>query len=33
MIAAVACSVELPLSTKNPDDFSALDGLVDVITI
>jgi len=33
MIAAVACSVELPLYTRNPGDFAALDGLVDVIAI
>ncbi len=31
MIAAVACSVELPLYTRNPSDFAALDGLVEVI--
>ena len=33
MIAAVACSVDLPLYTRNPSDFSALDGLVDIIAI
>lgn len=33
MIAAVACSVELPLSTRNPDDFTALDGLVEVVAV
>lgn len=33
MVAAVACSVELPLYTRNPSDFAALDGLVDVIAI
>jgi predicted nucleic acid-binding protein len=33
MIAAVACSVGLPLYTRNPSDFSALDGLVEVIAI
>jgi len=33
MIAAIACSVELPLYTRNPDDFAALDGLVDVVAI
>ena len=32
MIGAVACSVGLPLSTRNPDDFAALDGLVDIVT-
>ncbi len=33
MIAAIACSVELPLYTRNPDDFAALDGLVDIVAI
>ena len=33
MIAAVTCSVELPLYTRNPSDFTALDGLVDIIAI
>ena len=33
MIAAVACSVELPLYTRNPPDFAALEGLVEVIAI
>jgi len=33
MIAAVACSVDLPLYTRNPSDFAALDGLVDVIAV
>lgn len=33
MIAAIACSVDLPLYTRNPDDFEALEGLVEVITI
>lgn len=33
MIAAVACSVELPLYTRNPRDFAALEGLVEVIAI
>lgn len=33
MIAAIACSVELPLYTRNPGDFTALDGLVEVIAI
>jgi predicted nucleic acid-binding protein len=33
MIAAVACSVELPLYTRNPNDFAALHGLVDIIAI
>lgn len=33
LIAAVACSKGLPLYTRNPDDFRALDGLVDVIAV
>lgn len=33
LIAAVACSVDLPLCTRNPDDFRALDGLVTVVAI
>lgn len=33
MIAAVACSVDLPLYTRNPSDFAALDGLVNVIAV
>jgi predicted nucleic acid-binding protein len=33
MIAAVACSIGLPLYTRNPGDFAALDSLVDIIAI
>jgi predicted nucleic acid-binding protein len=33
MIAAVACSVGLPLYTRNPSDFATLDGLVDIVAI
>jgi predicted nucleic acid-binding protein len=33
MIAAVACSLELPLYTRNPSDFAALGGLVDIVAI
>lgn len=33
LIAAVACANGLPLYTRNPDDFQALDGLVDVIAV
>jgi hypothetical protein len=33
MVAAVACSVELPLHTRNPSDSEALDGLVDIVAI
>lgn len=28
LIAAIACSEQLPLFTRNPEDFQALDGLV-----
>ena len=33
MIAAVACSVDLPLYTRNQSDLAALDGLVEVVAI
>jgi len=33
LIAATACSLDLPLYTRNPDDFGGLDGLVDVVAI
>lgn len=33
MIAAIAYSVDLLLYTRNPNDFAALEGLVDVIAI
>ncbi len=33
MIAAIACSVDLPLYTRNPNDFAALDGLVEIVAI
>lgn len=33
MIAATACSNSLPLYTTNPDDFTGLDDLVDVVTV
>ncbi len=33
MIAAIACSVGLPLYTRNPSDFAALDDLVEIVTI
>lgn len=33
LIAATACAAGLPLITRNPDDFAALDGFVDVIAV
>jgi predicted nucleic acid-binding protein len=33
LIAAVACSQLLPLYTRNPDDFHALEGLVEIIAV
>lgn len=33
MIAAIACSVGLPLYTRNPSDFAALEDLVEVVSI
>jgi predicted nucleic acid-binding protein len=33
LIAATACSVDLPLYTRNPDDFQALHELVEVIHV
>ncbi|MEI7993200.1 MAG: type II toxin-antitoxin system VapC family toxin, partial [Actinomycetota bacterium] len=33
LLAATACSVGLPLYTRNPDDFRALNGLVEVISV
>lgn len=32
-IAATACSLGLPLYTRNPDDFRALDGLIEIIAV
>ena len=33
LIAAVACSKGLPLYTRNPYDFQALEGLVDIVAV
>lgn len=33
MIAAIACSAGLPLYTRNPTDFAALEDLVEVVSI
>ncbi len=33
LIAATACAAELPLYTRNPDDFRALGSLVEIIAV
>ncbi|MHB8393306.1 MAG: PIN domain-containing protein [Candidatus Dormibacteria bacterium] len=33
LIAATACALGLPVYTRNPDDFQALRGLVDVVAV
>ena len=33
LIAATACAANLPLYTRNPDDFAALDDLVEIVAL
>jgi len=33
LIASVAAANGLPVVTRNPDDFAALDGIVEVIAV
>ncbi len=33
LIAAVACASQLPLYTRNPDDFASLEGIVEIIPV
>ena len=33
LIAATACAVQLPLYTRNPDDFKGIDDLVEIVSI
>lgn len=33
LIAATACAADLPIYTRNPDDFQGLGGIVDVIPL
>jgi hypothetical protein len=33
LIAATALAVELPLYTRNPDDFGELDGLLEIVVV
>jgi predicted nucleic acid-binding protein len=33
LIAATALAAELPVYTRNPDDFAGLDGLVEVVSV
>lgn len=33
LIAATACALDLPLYTRNPEDFQALDNLIEVVAL
>ena len=33
LIAATACAAGLPLYTRNPDDFQAIGGLVEIVVV
>jgi predicted nucleic acid-binding protein len=33
LIAATACALTVPLYTRNPDDFRALEGLVEIVPV
>lgn len=33
LVAAIACAAQLPLYTRDVDDFRGLDGLIDVVTV
>lgn len=33
LIAAVACAAGLPLYTRNPEDFRAIDSLVEIVAV
>jgi predicted nucleic acid-binding protein len=33
LIAATACAANLPVYTRNPEDFRGLQGIVDVVAV